>query len=135
MLIFAGRVELCKLIVEKLQPLYPDLKITKYTEEEDYSILADMDIIVSTPISSGTAVDIPRLQVCINTVAIGSTQANLQMIGRLRELRGVDIKPTFLYLYCVDIPKHVEYHVKKRDHTFKDKVLSYTDLVPIKYTV
>lgn len=135
LLIFAGRVELCKLIVEKLQPLYPDLKITKYTEEEDYSILADMDIIVSTPISSGTAVDIPRLQVCINTVAIGSTQANLQMIGRLRELRGVDIKPTFLYLYCVDIAKHVEYHVKKRNHTFKDRVLSYTDLVPIKYTV
>lgn len=135
LLIFAGRVELCKIIVEKLQPLYPKLKITKYTEEEDYSILADMDIIVSTPISSGTAVDIPRLQVCINTVAIGSTQANLQMIGRLRELRGVDVKPTFLYLYCVDIAKHVEYHVKKRNHTFKDRVLSYTDLVPIKYTV
>lgn len=135
LLIFAGRVELCKIIVEKLQTLYPKLKISKYTEEDDYSVLADVDIIVSTPISSGTAVDIPRLQVCINTVAIGSTQANLQMIGRLRELRGVDIKPTFLYLYCVDIAKHVEYHVKKRNHTFKDRVLSYTDLVPIKYTV
>lgn len=135
LLIFAGRVELCKILADRLSEIYPKLKIGKYTQEEDYSVLAELDIIVSTPMSSGTAVDIPRLQVCINTVAIGSTQANLQMIGRLRQLRDVPVNPTFLYLYCVDIPKHMEYHIKKRDHTFKGRTLDYIDLMPIKYMV
>lgn len=129
LLIFASRVEMCRLIVERLEKVYNTLKITKYTEEEDYKILPTMDIVVSTPISAGTAVDIPNLQVCINTVALGATQANLQMIGRLRELRGTDIKPTFVYLYCTDIDKHIEYHVKKKDFIFKDRVLEYTDVL------
>lgn len=128
LLIFASRVDMCRLIVERLQKIYPQLKITKYTEEEDYKILPEMDIIVSTPISAGTAVDIPKLQVCINTVALGATQANLQMIGRLRELRDTDVKPTFVYTYCTDISKHIEYHVKRRDHTFKNKVLEYIEI-------
>lgn len=127
LLIFASRVDMCRLIVERLQSVFNNLKITKYTEEEDYRILPEMDIIVSTPISAGTAVDIPKLQVCVNTVALGATQANLQMIGRLRELRGVDVKPTFVYTYCIDIPKHEEYHIKKKEHIFKGKVLEYLD--------
>lgn len=134
LLIFASRVDMCRLIVERLEKIYPNLKITKYTEEEDYKILPEMDIIVSTPISAGTAVDIPKLQVCINTVALGATQANLQMIGRLRELRGTEVKPTFVYTYCIDIEKHIEYHVKKRDFIFKDKVLEYND-VPCEYNI
>ena len=135
LLIFANRVDMCRLIVERLKQRYPNLKITKYTEEEKYEILPGMDIIVSTPTSAGTAVDIPRLQVCINTVALGDKQANLQMIGRLRELRDSDVKPTFVYLYNVDVSKHVQYHVMKRDFIFEGKVLSYTDLMPIQFTV
>lgn len=136
LLIFCSRVDMCELVATHLSLLYPNLKITKYTQEEDYSILTQMDIIVSTPISSGTAVDIPKLQVVINTVAIGSTQANLQMIGRLRQLRDVEnLNPTFIYTYCQDIDKHVEYHRKKRDITFRGKVLSYLDLQPAIYSV
>ena len=135
LLIFAGRVDMCSAIVTELQSKYPGLKIGKYTEEERYEVLEELDIIVSTPISAGTAVDISNLQVCLNLVALGSSQANLQMIGRLRELRGVDINPLFIYIYCTSIEKHVEYHVKRRDRTFRDKTLSYVDLQPAIYSV
>ena len=135
LLIFAGRVDMCITIVEYLTKQYPEMKIGKYTEEENYDILDDLDIIVSTPISAGTAVDISKLQVCLNLVALGSSQANLQMIGRLRELRGIDINPLFIYIYCIDIESHVNYHEKKRDKTFKDKTLSYIDLQPVGYSV
>ena len=135
LLIFAGRVEMCSTIVEHLQSQYPNLRIGKYTEEESYEVLDELDIIVSTPISAGTAVDISDLQVCLNLVALGSSQANLQMIGRLRELRGVDINPLFIYVYCTDIEKHVEYHLKKRDKTLRGKTLSYIDLQPAIYSV
>lgn len=135
LIIFAERVDMCILITEHLRGIYPDLNIHKYTEEEPYTILDELDIIVSTPKSAGTAVDISKLQVCLNLVAIGSTQSNLQMIGRLRELHGVDVKPTLVYVYCTDIEKHLEYHYKKRDFTFRGKVLSYTDLHPPIYAV
>lgn len=135
LLIFAGRVDMCVTIADHLRKKYPDLNIGKYTEEESYEVLNELDIIVSTPLSAGTAVDISKLQVCINLVAIDSSQANLQMLGRLRELRGVDINPLFIYIYCTDIEKHVAYHQKKRDSTFKNKTLSYVDLQPAKYYV
>ena len=135
LLIFAGRVEMCATIVAHLQDKYPNLRIGKYTEEENYEVLDELDIIVSTPISAGTAVDIADLQVCLNLVALGSSQANLQMIGRLRELRGVDINPLFIYVYCTDIEKHVEYHMKRRDKTLRGKTLSYMDLQPAIYSV
>lgn len=135
LIIFSGRVETCSVVVEYLQGLYPDLKIGKYTEEEHYTVLDNLDIIVSTPISAGTAVDISKLQVCLNLVALGSSQANLQMLGRLRELRGVEINPLFIYIYCIDIEKHIDYHIKRRDETFRGKVLSYVDLSPVTFSV
>lgn len=135
LLIFAGRVDMCVAIVKHLSEVFPKLKIGKYTEEESYDVLDELDIIVSTPISAGTAVDISELQVCLNLVALGSSQANLQMIGRLRELRGLDINPLFIYIYCTDIEKHIEYHQKKRDKIFLGKTLSYIDLQPANYFV
>ena len=135
LIVFAGRVETCSIITEHLKSIYPHLKVGKYTEEETYDVLDELDIIVSTPISAGTAVDISKLQVCLNLVALGGSQANLQMLGRLRELHGTGINPLFIYIYCMDIEKHVEYHLKRRDQTFRGKTLSYTDLHPAIYHV
>lgn len=134
LLIFAERVNMCEELANALSKQYPHLSVTKYTQEEDYNILAKMDIIVSTPKSAGTAVDIPKLQVCINTVAIGSTQTNLQMIGRLRQLHGLDVTPKYVYTYCMDIDKPVDYHVKRRDFIFKDRALSF-ETKPISFTI
>lgn len=135
LIIFNDRVDMCSTVVEHLQSVYPELRIGKYTEEESYTVLNELDIIVSTPKSAGTAVDISKLQVCLNMVAMGSTQGNLQLIGRLRELHGADTRPTLLYVYCEDIEKHVHYHIKRRDQTYKGKVASFIELTPTMYAV
>ncbi len=124
MLIFASTKEMCRVIAEHLKGLYPTLKISRYVAEDDYEVLMDSDISVSTLGSSGTGVDIPGLTTVLMTSAVGSRQANSQAVGRLRELlQWPDVTPEFIYLVCQDIPKHEEYHQRKFDN-FKDKVLS-----------
>lgn len=125
MLVFAGSVEMCSLIVDDLRQRYPALTISKYTSEDEYEVLLSSDITVSTLLSAGTAVDVPGLRVCLVTTAIGSSQANLQALGRLRELRQFpDVTPEFLYLVCTDIKPHMDYHARKQA-TFRGKALTH----------
>jgi hypothetical protein len=124
-LIFAATVDLCKIIRDYVAArVSKDLVVSKYTADEPYEILLNSDISVSTLGSSGTAVDIPKLIVCIMTTSLRDSQANLQALGRLRELRDYpDQIPHFIYLYCADIPKHLEYHRKKIE-LFSERVIS-----------
>ena len=124
MLIFASTKEMCRVIAEHLKALYPALKISRYVAEDEYEVLLDSDISVSTLGSSGTGVDIPGLTTVLLTSAVGSRQANAQAVGRLRELhQWPDVTPEFIYLVCQDIPKHDEYHQRKIEN-FRDKVLA-----------
>lgn len=128
MIIFAASVEMCVVIVNDLKQRYPSKIITKYTEEDQYEVLNSSDIIVSTLMSAGTAVDIKGLRVVLVTTAIGSRQANLQALGRLRELRDYpDVVPEFYYFVCLDIRSHVDYHERKRE-SFKGKVLYHKNV-------
>lgn len=124
-LIFAATVDLCKIIRDYIAARVPkDLVVSKYTADEPYEILLNSDISVSTLGSSGTAVDIPKLIVCIMTTSLRDSQANLQALGRLRELHDYpDQIPHFIYLYCADIPKHLEYHRKKVE-LFSERVIN-----------
>jgi superfamily II DNA or RNA helicase len=124
-LIFAATVEMCERIRVDLTRRYPTHTVCKYTAEEDYNEAIENDIIVSTLISSGTAVDIPGLIACLMTTAIGSKPANIQAVGRLREIPGVT--PCFYYLVCRDIPKHMEYHQRKIE-ILAPRVLSHNAL-------
>jgi len=115
MLIFAARVDMCKIIRDHLQNRWPELKVRKYTSGDSYteSLLA-ADIAVSTLGSAGTAVDIPGLAVAFSTTSVDSIQANVQALGRLRALRGFPgVEAVFLYLVCTDIPQQVKYHENK----------------------
>lgn len=125
MLIFAGSVEMCSLITDDLRQRYPNVNINKYTSEDEYEVLLSSDITVSTLLSAGTAVDVPGLRVCLVTTAIGSSQANLQALGRLRELRKYPgVTPEFLYFVCTDIRPHMDYHARKQS-TFRGKALTH----------
>lgn len=126
LLIFAGSVSFCSLLVNELKTHYPDLVINKYTAEDDYLKLISSDICVSTLLSSGTAVDIPGLRTVLMTTALSSQQANEQAMGRLRRIdnRWPDTIPEFLYLVCRDIPAHLRYDLQKQD-IFKGKALSH----------
>ena len=80
------------------------------------------DIIVTTPGSLGTGIDVPNLRVGIQTVNISATAMNLQNLGRLRKLPDRDVK--FCYLYAENIPKQKEYH-RRRVDMFTDRARNF----------
>lgn len=113
-LIFCATKELCGIVADMLQENYHYLEVSRYISEDDYEVLMESDISVSTVLSAGTAVDIPGLMFALLTTSINSGQANVQIVGRLRRLKDwPDLAPSFAYLVAENIPKHVEYHEKK----------------------
>lgn len=125
LLIFAYRVDFCIEMVEYLKEHLPEFSICKYTSDDPTEIIEQHDITVTTLGSAGTALDIQGLLTCILTVAVNSRQANIQALGRLRDLMSPGQTPLFLYLCCEDIPKHVDYHLRKQNDVFQGKSLSY----------
>lgn len=126
MIIFAATVEMCTIITKYLRDIYTTVGIVRYTSDDEYEDLLAADISVSTLKSAGTALDIPGLMITLLTDNVNSRQANDQVLGRTRKMKGewADITPEFLYLVCNSIPKHLEYHQKKMS-IFADKVLSH----------
>lgn len=122
LIVFAASIELCTIITKYLTLKYPNLAIRRYVEEDEYSVIAEGDIIVSTILSAGTALDIPNLITVILTTNVNSTTSNLQSIGRLRYI--ADRPLTFTYFTCEDIDKHREYHSNKIA-ILTSKVLDY----------
>lgn len=120
MLIFFATKLMCEKYAKHLKAKWPKVDSRKYVSEDKYENLLQADIACSTLGSSGTAVDIPNLLRCLMTTALKSEQANLQALGRLRKLEDETV---FSYLVCTDIPKHLEYHDKKK-RLFRDWVKS-----------
>lgn len=115
LLIFCSTIDMCTALVKHLSKLYPQYNVKRYVAEDDYQTnLLDSDICVSTLGSSGTAVDIPNLTNVILTVAVDSIQSNIQSLGRLRKL-GENDRTEFHFLTCLDVPKHIEYSIRKKD--------------------
>jgi len=121
-LIFAGTIVMCEKIAEYLKEEYPDLKISKYTEEEPYETVLNNNIIVSTIQSAGTALDIPNLITVIQTINIESFASNEQVRGRLRRLK--DNETNFVFIWSLDIPQHRKY-TEKRIRLFEDKAKAF----------
>ena len=132
-LVFMGTIDMCKAFIDYLKGIntFKKLKINKYTEEDDYEVISDSDIIVSTLGSSGTGIDIKGLIVVLQTILIDSIQSNLQSLGRLRKIEGKEVM--FIYFYSSDIPQHVIYN-RNRLRLFAPRVKSlntvdYVDLI------
>lgn len=126
LLIFFDTVEMCVKVSERLSKQYPDLKVGKYTSEEPYEVLEQLEVIVATTKSADTGVDISKLQMCFCFVARGSSASNLQMFGRLRQLKTDQARPLFLYYYCTDITAHCNYH-EKRQELFRDRTVNFNE--------
>lgn len=111
-LIYCASIDFCTLLSNYLASMHPTLDVRRYVEDDPYENLMEADIAISTILSAGTGHDIANLTTVIMTVALSSSQSNVQGFGRLRELKdGTD--PEFLYFICENIPKHVEYGEKK----------------------
>lgn len=122
-LVFAGTVDMCSVMVTCMKKLWPKLKINKYTSEDDYSVIAEADIIVSTVGSLGTAHDIPDLWQVHKTVGLGKEDTNLQVAGRLRVMKNFPGRTPLMYYWtCEDIDKHMRYHRVKQE-LFRERVL------------
>lgn len=127
-ILFAATVEMCTKMSERIQMAFPDLKVFRYVSEDEYEGIYTADIVVSTVLSAGTAVDIPNLMVILMTNALGSKQSNLQVLGRCRKPKDYPERiPRFFYMTCMDIAKHMEFHYRKQQ-TFENKVLSHIDV-------
>ena len=135
MLVFCSTIKFCHEVVKYLQRIYPHLKIGVYVSTEKKAVkddvLANADIIVSTVLSCGTAVDIPNLRVSLLTIALDSWESNEQAMLRTRPLKDwPEVDAEFVYLVNTGIDKHVAYHERKKEF-FKLKVKAQlTDMAP-----
>lgn len=113
-LIFAGSIAYCTHLTEALKKAYPGEKVGRYCEDDPFKSFNENDIVVSTILSAGTAVDKYGLVTVIMSNGMDSIQANEQSMGRLRRLKDwPDTTPKFYYLVCADIPQHLIYHQRK----------------------
>ena len=106
--VYAASIEMCTKITEYLKLAYPQYDTRRYVEKDPYENVIEPDIRVTTILSAGTAIDIPNLRTVIMTTCIMSHVANIQSLGRLRELPDRDTK--FYYIYSNQIPKQIEAH-------------------------
>lgn len=133
-LVFFATVDMCTKVTEYLSKVFPSKKVVRYVAKDKMSVMDDADIIVSTVLSAGTAVDIPNLYISIMTTAIDSQQSNEQTVGRTRPLKLYpDVNPEFIYFVCTSIDKHLDYHRNKL-RFFKDKVKSH-DVIHSEFTL
>jgi len=112
-LIYCASILMCTKLTDYFKVKYPSLKIGRFVEDDGIEVLTDSDIIVSTILSCGTGKDIAGLITVILQNSINSEVANLQSIGRLREIETPN-PLTFVYYFCKDIAKQREYHEKKK---------------------
>ena len=124
-IVFCSSVDMCTLVAEYLSYEYRDLNVKRFVADDPQENLYESDIRVTTIKSGGEAVDIPGLIFGLLSVAIDSEIANLQAIGRLREIKGRDVN--YVYLWCKELRPHRKYHFNKRQ-LFMDKVKSMDDL-------
>lgn len=121
-LIYFGSIILCTYFNDYLQYHLKDLRVSRYVEDDEYEQVLNSEVICSTLLSSGTAFDIPGLITIIQTVALSSTQSNLQSYGRLRNIK--DRKLSFIYLWAANLDTHYNY-MFKRSIYFSERAKSY----------
>lgn len=111
-LVFMATVEMCRLTSLYLRNFTMELQVHDYTASHHISVLTKNDIIITTPKSCGTGKDVKGLVTALNTVAISSMEKNIQIVGRLRQVKELypNVTPAYYQLVCMDIPQHVNYH-------------------------
>lgn len=118
-LFFFSTVDMCTVVTNKLKSIYKDYKVYRYTGDDKYQEMLESDIIISTPGSLGTGIDVPGLITAIQTVSIGDHQLNIQAAGRLREIKGKDV--LYVCLQAENITKQQQLKMK-RLNSLRDRV-------------
>lgn len=114
-IVFCGLVEMGAHLTEFLKRRFPDLRVAQYKAGDSDDVLEDNDMLVSTALKAGTAVDISRLTRVYNLISVDSPNTLLQIMGRLRFLK--DMADEGFHYHqgvCMDIPKQVDYMTKRK---------------------
>lgn len=114
-IVFVATKAMADIVMNDFRKKWPNLDIRKYLQENDYEDIMLPDIVVTTVISGGTGIDKKNLRHTYMTISMDSPNGNVQVLGRLRQLkhRTEHNDVHFHYLYCSSIPKQVEYHKNK----------------------
>lgn len=114
-LIIVSTIKMAEYLSKMAREQWPDRTIGCYVSGAKDTELYEKDIVFSTPKGAGTGVDIRNLFVGWNTVAIGSTQLQRQIMGRLRPVKDYpDLDPYFFMLFNEDVPQHRAYEKKRQ---------------------
>ena len=106
--IFVASVRMATVLTEYIRRKYPKKTVARYVDDDPYDNVIAPDIRITTVMSSGAAIDIPRLHTVIMTNATISDIDNIQVLGRLREIKGEEIY--FAFLYADNFKKHLDYN-------------------------
>lgn len=120
-LVLVGTIEACEFLYDKFCDEFSNKKVTKVHSKAkvDRVEAFNGDLIVSTPQSFGTGVDVDNIRVCINTVPYSSTVTADQVSGRLRPINDID---NSVYIEMVDVGfDQVNKMYKKRKKFLIDK--------------
>ncbi len=126
--IFVTSVNMATIFTMAIKKKYPEVSCARYAASagDVYAIASEADILVTTVQSFGTGFDLEGLICCLMTTSINSSDTNIQVLGRLRELkRWLHLTPIFDYLVCEDIQRHIAYHEEKIKQ-FATRVKSHT---------
>lgn len=114
-------VAFIQVMVQYLKDAFPDLEINEHVSGSPYARLFKNDMTISTIKSSGTGVDIPNLRECVLFQHTGSKKDSIQIMGRLRPLKGwPDVTPRFTYMVNQHIPQACRY-AQTHKETFATK--------------
>ena len=91
------------------------LKCTYFIGDSEDEDLYNNDIVITTPNKTGTGKNVYGLTVIICTIAINGMELNKQIPGRLRRIDDLfpGVIPTFIYLVCGNIQKHLDYNIER----------------------
>ena len=112
LLVLVQTVRMAGLITQYLRNKIKGVVVNRYIEEDPYDNILEADITVSTNMSAGTALDIPKLITVLQCVSMGSLQANVQALGRLREIKGTDV--IYYYLYSSNLKDQQRLHMTRK---------------------
>lgn len=113
------RLDSIEHVYKHLKTKYPDVDIRIYQGGKDYKDLMEPAIRVTNFKSAGTGKDIKGLTTLINFLAVDSPKAQVQLLGRIREIVGRD-DLYFVQFNCMNSPRHMSYK-RRRDKLLEDK--------------
>lgn len=114
-LIFCFSIEMCTELTKYLAMKHRSHSVARYVAIDSEDKLLNTEIVVTTYQNAGTGFDIKGLLGIVQSIAIGSDKANLQIIGRARPHEDRSVVPTFAFFACEDIPAHLRYAKEKKE--------------------